>query len=59
MKAILAFAAAGLLALTLISGLTPVAPADKGFAKKCSREQCRARCTGRCDIGMCEMCKRR
>ena len=58
MKLVAALAAVVLIATVVASGLTPIAPASPGFAKKCSKERCRARCTGRCDRGMCEMCKR-
>jgi hypothetical protein len=59
MKIIVALAAVALLATVLASGLTPITPASPSFAKKCSKERCRSRCTGRCDPGMCEMCNKR
>jgi hypothetical protein len=58
-KVMVALAAAALIATVVASGLTPIAPASPSFAKKCSKEKCRERCTGRCDRGMCEMCDRR
>jgi hypothetical protein len=59
MKFVAALAAVALIATVLASGLTPIAPASPGFAKKCSKERCRQRCTGRCDPGMCETCNKR
>jgi hypothetical protein len=37
MKLIAAFAAIALIATVVVSGLTPIAPASPGFAKKCSK----------------------